>query len=38
MIVIKPEFIEAYGGYDEGDEDNYRIVRNITQDPVSGEY
>lgn len=38
MIVIKPEFIEAYGGYDEGDEDNYRIVRNIAQDPNSGEY
>lgn len=38
MIVIKPEFIEAYGGYDEGDEDNYHIVRNITQDSDSGEH
>lgn len=38
MIVIKPEFIEAYGGYDEGDDDNYHIVRNIKQDPNSGEY
>lgn len=38
MIVIKPEFIEAYGGYDEGDEDNYHIVRNITQDSNSGEH
>ena len=38
MIILNDDYITANGGYDEGDDNNYRIVRNIAIDENSGEY
>ena len=38
MIILNDDYITANGGYDEGDDNNYHIVRNIAIDENSGEY
>ena len=38
MIILNDDYFTANGGYDEGDDNNYRIVRNIAVDENSGEY